>query len=457
MNNLVKKTAYSLTSIVVNAMLLPFFIGVLLVLFIYKKIRKKNIKPTLLWGTDPIINNKYWSNSLREITYNSMTLMSDFYSINKKEDYDKYYNEILPFEKKLPTCLHIIFRILRPAIVLFYTINTFDIVHIPLHGLCLGTTVFWQLEPVILKLFNIKIIILPYGGDFYEYSNITDLSLRHVLLYNYPKAARNETVLAKKKRLWVKYADCIVSGYQTEGMGRWDILPFSFLVIDEKNWKPKLTYNKNDGLNGLVKISHSPNHRSIKATEFLQKAVNDLKEEGLNIELVLIEKMPNDYVKQLLENDIDIHAEQFIITGYAMSGIEGLACGLPVLANLDNEALTRVFRRFSFLNECPILSTTPELMKDNLRILITNPKLRIVLGKAGRKYVEKHHSYKASQFLFVSIYDKIWHKKEVDLMNLYHPLSKDSYNNQSPIIRHPLIENKLPLDWQVKIDDYLEI
>ena len=37
-----------------------------------------------------------------------------------------------------------------------------------------------------------------------------------------------------------------------------------------------------------------------------------------------------------------------------------MASGLPVLANLDHEAYTTVFRRYAFLNECPILSSSPE-------------------------------------------------------------------------------------------------
>jgi hypothetical protein len=76
--------------------------------------------------------------------------------------------------------------------------------------------------------------------------------------------------------------------------------------------------------------------------------------------------------------------------------------------------------------------------------LVLNPDLRKEIGKASRKYAEKYHSNKAAQYMFERIYDKVWYKKEIDLMNLYHPLNPESYNNQSPKIEHPLIENKLP-------------
>jgi hypothetical protein len=79
-----------------------------------------------------------------------------------------------------------------------------------------------------------------------------------------------------------------------------------------------------------------------------------------------------------------------------------------------------------------------------LKCLIDNPDLRKTLGEAGVDYVEKYHSEKTSQFIFENIYDKIWHNKDVDLMSLFLPLDKASYNNKTPKIKHPLIENKLP-------------
>jgi glycosyltransferase involved in cell wall biosynthesis len=82
-----------------------------------------------------------------------------------------------------------------------------------------------------------------------------------------------------------------------------------------------------------------------------------------------------------------------------MSALEGMASGLPILSNLDSETYTRVFRRYAFLNECPILSTTPETVKDHLRVLVTHPQLRKELGEAGRKYVEKYtHMIRQSIF-----------------------------------------------------------
>ena len=196
-------------------------------------------------------------------------------------------------------------------------------------------------------------------------------------------------------------------------------------------------------MRGTVKVIHTPNHRGVKGTEFLFQAVEELKAEGLLVELLLVEKRPNDEVKRLMVEEADILAEAFLFTGYGMSGIEGMASGLPVLANLEHEAYTRVFRRYSYLNECPILSTTPETLKENLRVLVTNPDLREELGRAGRRYAEKYHSDETAQYMFGAVYDRIWFGKDVDLMNLFHPL-KSEYNHRTPPVEHPLVDNRLP-------------
>lgn len=51
----------------------------------------------LIWGPTPIINNKYWSAALREVGWQSTTLMHGFYgSINKRDDYDLYFEDLIP-------------------------------------------------------------------------------------------------------------------------------------------------------------------------------------------------------------------------------------------------------------------------------------------------------------------------------------------------------------------------
>lgn len=407
-------------------------------LFIYSLFRiilkhKKTTK--IIFGTTPILNNKYWSNALKEIGMDSETFMKTYYSsINKKDDYDKYFEDVIPKvcqRKYIKEVAYLFF-------VWLYIINNAKIFVMPFSGVVFHKY-FWRFEYLLFKLNGIKTIVLPYGADAYMYSRIKDTSLQNVLLINYPDASKNEVSIEKKVFFWSKYCDFIIGGFMAcDGMPRWDVPFGNFIQINTAEWQQKKTYSMNDGNKGVVKIMHSPNHRGVKGTEYLIKAIDELKKEGLQVELVLLEKVPNTRVRELMQ-EVDILAEQFMMIGHGLNAIEGMASGLPVLANLDNEAYTTVFRRYSFLNECPILSTTPETLKDNLRLLITNPKLRKELGELGRKYAEKYHSYEMAQYLFAHIFRKL-DGEDIDLMNLFHPLKSEYVKNN--YIKTPFVNNR---------------
>lgn len=406
-------------------------------------IKRRPEKPRLVWGPVPLISNKYWSASMKKSGYFSETLMSGYYeTINNKDDFDRYTENTfnLKFVKSILDFLHIL-DICKNYRSFIYAILHFDIFHHHFTGGFIGNTPFWRIEAVILHLFGKKIIITGFGGDFYRYSFVNDLSWRHGLLNSYPEMANKEKKINKRVQYWVRHADIIINGLQIDGMSRWNLVPYNMVVVDISEWPPKKEYSKTDGKNGIVYVTHTPNHRGAKGTEFIIQAVDTLKKEGLQVELLLIEKAKNTEIRTLLSEKTDILAEQLLI-GYALSAIEGMACGLPVLSNLSNEEYTRMFRRFSYLNECPVLSTTPENVTDNLRILVTQPELRVRLGKAGVQYVNKYHSGYTAQYMFGLIYDKIWAGKNINLMNIFHPVLSD-YNKSLPYVEHPLFENRI--------------
>lgn len=376
---------------------------------------------------------------MRQAGWDSITLMSMVPRVKRQKNDGLYFDDLVPDWIRLPTWLK---PELAPGFAMLYIIQNARVLHLSYQGGPFGQTFLWWLEAYLFRWAGIKIVVLPFGGDAYMYSQVIDISLRHGLLLSLPNAVKQESSIAKRVHYWNKHADVVLTGFMVDGMGRWDIPINNMLCINTDEWKPKSNYTFYDGRNGPVKVIHTPNFRGFKGTEFLIQAVKELQAEGLQVELTLLEGVPNDKVRELMQ-EVDILAEQFIATAYALSGIEGMASGLPVLSNLEHEAYTRIFRRYAFLNECPILSTTPETIKQNLRVLVTNPELREQLGRAGRKYVEKYHSYTTAQYLFGSIYDKILHGKDVDLMNLFHPL-KSEYKHKTPVIKHPLIENRLP-------------
>lgn len=415
-------------------------VAAFLPLFLFAALWPRRRRLLLIWGSAPIKTNRYWSHAMREAGHDSLTVVTHVYSINSRTDFDKLFEEFTP--KWLPRSARFG---LGACIAFLFVLRKASILYTSYWGFALGMSVFWPLEGLLLCLAGVKVVVMPFGGDAYLYSQVVDTSLRYGLLASYPNLSRTEAATQAKVTYWNRRADVVIAGLMIDGLGRWDVTANQYFVVDTEEWRCKMHYSDHDGSNGPVVILHTPNHRGFKGTEFVEAAVAQLVADGLQVELVLLEGVPNEQVRTVMAS-VDILAEQFIATGYALNGIEGLASGLPVMANLEHEAYTRVFRRYGFLNECPILSTSPETLVRNLRVLVENPQLRRTLGQAGRAFAEKYHSYAMAQYLFGSIQDKLLYGKDIDLINLFHPL-KSEYNRRTPIIAHPLVDNRLPLNW----------
>ena len=400
---------------------------------IYVRFFKSNEKKRIVWGSTPIINNYYWSKAMKNIGYQSECFTYDFFrSINKRSDWDRIIDEEY---KWLPLFI-------RPYIAFNDSLFKYDIFVIPFSGYFIGHTLMKNFQSFLFKLANKKVIVIPYGSDSYVYRDVRSSSLIHGLLMSYPEAARKQESIAADVVYWVKNADCVIPGIMgADGFGRWDLLIPSTLFIDIDLWQQSNKKNFADGINSEVVIAHAPNHRGFKGSEFIIDAVNQLKSEGLKIEFQLIERMQNNQVRQKLETEVDILVEQIIATGHALNALEGMASGLPTISNLEDETYILPLRRWSYFNECPLVSATPENLVDVLRKLVTRPELRHQIGQASRKYVEKYHGLDSAQYMFTNVIDYVYGKKE-SLINLYHPLLGE-YPNRSPKIQHPLVNNHI--------------
>lgn len=392
---------------------------------------------TLVWGPVPILNNSYWSEAMRAAGRRSLTLVTTHYAINRREDFDLEFDDLVP-RVVPPGPLR---RALGPYAALWFLLRHSSILHLPFSGGPLGATPFWRLEAPILRRAGLKTVVLPFGADVYMVSRLADERLRDALLASYPELAAEEPAIVQRVEYWCRHADAIVIGFTLDGVPRWDAPVGNMVCIDVARWRPKASYSDADGLSAAVRILHAPNHRAFKGTDDLVAAVGRLKGEGLLVELDLIERSPNEEVREAMQR-ADVLADQFIAPGYGLAAIEGMASGLPVLCNLDDQTATPLFDSRSFLGECPIVSTPPERLDHNLRRLIGDPGLRRDLGTAGRRYVEKYHSYAAAQHLFAAVHERL-RGADVDLLEVFHP-DRSTFNRQTPRVAHPLVNHRLP-------------
>lgn len=419
---------------VVGLFLIPCFLGgALLACVVSRKKRRGNDKPRLFWGSVPIINNSYWARAMRQAGYSSETFTTDYYkNINTRSDWDRLLSEQYA---AWPLAV-------RPFLGFLRVLLAYDILFISCQGAFIGFSPLWRLQAPLLKLAGKKVVVIPYGADAYVYRAVRLPALAHGLLMSYPDMARCQRRIADQVDYWCKHADVLIPGFiGPDGVGRWDVVMGSQLFLDLDSWQKRDAPQIADGVNRPVIICHAPNHRGFKGTEFVIEAVKSLRAEGLLVELRLLENLQNSEVKRILREDADILVEQIIVTGHGMNALEGMASGLPVISNLEDDEQLIPFRRWSFFSECPIVSASPENLSDILRKLINRPALRQRLGQAGRDYVEKYHGLDSAIYLFSEVVHYLFGRRD-SIINIYHPLLGE-YTLRSPKIDHPLINNRI--------------
>jgi hypothetical protein len=247
-------------------------------------------------GPVPLINNIYHKRSLELYGYTAETFVNSVYFIT--DEFDVRGDKMLPL---------LFPRMVRRFIVLMYlfirSLLKYKCLYIYFNGgtLSMGTLFLWRIEPILYKLANVKVVVMPYGADVQEMSRSANLLFKNTIARDYPQHRFRRARIGSKIDLWTKYADHVIGGCEwVDYMYHWDTLMLAHFSIDVDTWKP--VGKNNDGLfpagDTKLRILHAPNHRAIKGTQYFVDAVNELIEEGLDVELVLLERVPNDEIKE---------------------------------------------------------------------------------------------------------------------------------------------------------------
>ena len=165
------------------------------------------------------------------------------------------------------------------------------------------------------------------------------------------------------------------------------------LRVDIANFTPVYPKNTNE----LIRIVHAPSKRKSKGTEYVLKALQELKKKYDNIEFVLVEGKTQKEAREIYKT-ADIIVDQLHIGTYGVFAIEGMALGKPVITYINEMMKERL------PSDLPIVSAGADTIKEVLEQLILNPELRVKKGIAGRKYVENYHDYRIVAKILKAIY-----------------------------------------------------
>jgi glycosyltransferase involved in cell wall biosynthesis len=153
-------------------------------------------------------------------------------------------------------------------------------------------------------------------------------------------------------------------------------------------------------------VAHSPTRRFAKGSRYVMEAVESLKKE-FDFEFKLIEGMPRQEALQIVQN-CDIFIDQLLLGSNGMASCEAMSMGKPVLCHI----MPAVYEN-GLPTECPIISTNPDNIRENLGLLLSKPELRIEKGALGRQYAEKYLDVDKKVIELVQFYKQVLNKNKV--------------------------------------------
>ena len=344
--------------------------------------RRRGARPRLIWGPVPIVSLRYWSEAMRRAGYQSMTCVTGTYAINERKDFDVYRDEFSGNSAlSARLCDYRFFA---------WTLRRGDVFIRFFDGGFLRWTPLQWCEAPLLRLAGKELIVSPYGSDIAVAGELG--KLEEPLFADYPSLREQSPVT----RRWVehssRWATLRVRHHQPGYLPRYDATLPNHFAIDFDEFGEEPSYSEADGGDEPVTVLHAPNHRHIKGSKHFIRAVEELREEGLAVELQLIQRRPNSEVRAMLAG-ADIAADQLLSPGYAMFSIEAMAAGRPVLNNI--RTLPADLLATEVLEACPAVDTDPARVKDELRSLVQDPDRRREIGLAGREFVRRFHSIDA--------------------------------------------------------------
>lgn len=356
-------------------------------------------------GPEPLINNVYHKKALEHYGYSTETFVSEVYFITDAFDIrgDLLFRKVprLLFSRRLLVLIYLFSRVARRYRSLYIYFNGGPV--------GLGAPRLAALEPWLLKLANVKVVVMPYGGDVQDMSQCPNLLFKHAVASDYPRHRLRRNLTARQVQRWTTHADHVLSGCDwVDYMYHWDTLMLAHFSIDESWMQPVAAAG-----DGPLRVLHAPNHRRIKGSEHFLAAVRQLADEGVPIELVVTERVPNAEIRRVMAS-VDVVADQLIIGWYAMFAIEAMAMGKAVLCYLREDLLT-LYENSGLVNrgEIPIVNCSPKTVKAELRRLAEDRELLRQSQERGPAFVRRHHSTASVGAVFARINESLGLSPEV--------------------------------------------
>lgn len=332
-------------------------------------------------GPQPTINSRYHKRCIKRYGYSCETFVYNTWYFTT--DFDVNIGRYCP-------------RAFGPYVTYIFCLFRYKCIYTYFTGGPLGfTTLLARCEPFLLALAGIKTVVMPFGADVHVLTRSTNLEMIDAYARDYPGFRLQRKRTAALIDVWTGGADHIISGGDwVDCMYYWDSLMLSHFAIDIDSFKPAEDQEVLDGPCRPLRLVHAPNHRALKGTAHIVRAVDELRSEGLSVDLTIAEGVPNERMRSLIQA-ADVVVDQLVVGWYAMFALEGMALGKPVICHVRPQ-YRDLFVGAGLIApaELPLIDATIFTIKDTLRRLASSPQRELRdIGQRSRAFVEKHHSF----------------------------------------------------------------
>lgn len=346
-------------------------------------------------GPEPIVTHRYQKEAIRLQGYSVETFAQETYYITR--DFDV----CISAPGKHGWLSEYMERLFRAAWLFAHVIRYHRCVMMHFNGGPLSNTRrLWRLEPWLLKQAGVRVIVSPYGSDIQDLRLADNLEFKQALIVDYPLAHHHNARVRHNLHRWTRRADHVISGCDwVDYMYHWDTLMLTDWCIDTADGT-QATATTDDQ---TLRVLHAPNHITIKGTDQLRLAIETLRSEGLDIELVLLQRVPNHLVLEAIRV-ADLIADQFVIGWYGFFAVEAMAHAKPVMTYLKREYLDlQTFAGNIGPEGIPVMNTRYDQIVEQLRWAYLHRDELRELGRLGREFVNRHHSLEAVGQRYASI------------------------------------------------------
>ena len=132
-------------------------------------------------------------------------------------------------------------------------------------------------------------------------------------------------------------------------------------------------------------VAHAPTDRVIKGTQYLVDAVASLQRRGLNMQLMLLEGLPQEEALRRARR-ADVAVDQLLVGAYGTFAAEMMALGVPTLVYLREDLLPLYPQRPPLLNASPL--TIEDLLAE---LYADRDRLRSLASEARAYCYTFHH------------------------------------------------------------------